>query len=175
MKKPSVSKLLALLDKPALLGWANKIGLQGITLTDHRAESQAKGNSLHNQVMHFCKNKTPFSDPKIQAKFEKFLKDKEIIDVEQNIENEYLQGRYDNKLIYKGEKYICDFKSSDRVYFETVLQLMAYRMCDKECKIAVIQLPEFNFIPIDIRHEGEYEAILIALSLIYECKHKINF
>jgi len=176
-RKPSISKLLALLDKPALLYWANKIGLQGISLDDHRAKSKSDGNKLHNEIMHYCKEKTPFSDLEIQKRFENFLSKNgiEIISVEQSVENDYFQGRYDVKIKYRGKIYICDYKSSDKVYFENELQLMGYRMCEENCELAVIHIPDFKISLIDTSKSEEYETILMALSLIYECKYKIEF
>jgi len=38
MKKPSVTELLRILDKPALLNWANKQGLLGIDISVKRKE-----------------------------------------------------------------------------------------------------------------------------------------
>jgi hypothetical protein len=50
MNKPTVSQLLQLLDKPALLGWANKIGLEGISLDEYRKKSTKGGTDLHKEI-----------------------------------------------------------------------------------------------------------------------------
>jgi len=62
IKKPSVSQLLSLLDKPALLGWANKIGLEGKTLLDVRRQNMSAGTNLHKQVERWLLNKTPIEN-----------------------------------------------------------------------------------------------------------------
>ena len=48
--KPSVTELIGMLDKPGLLNWANKIGLDGIKLEDYRKKSMINGTSLHKQI-----------------------------------------------------------------------------------------------------------------------------
>jgi len=50
IKKPSVSKLVKILDKPALVGWANKIGLEGVNLKAYRTKAMADGSNIHAQI-----------------------------------------------------------------------------------------------------------------------------
>ena len=88
--KPSVTKLLELLDKPRLLEWANRIGLQGIEINKYRQEVMGKGTSLHKQIERYYKDKIPFIDAEIQRKFLEFMKDKRVLYFEENIETEYL-------------------------------------------------------------------------------------
>jgi hypothetical protein len=172
--KPSVSQLLDLLNKPALLNWANKIGLEGVKLSDYRKQSTAKGTSLHNQVELFLLHKTPFKDKEVQKCFEKFISDKEVIAIEKDIETDSFVGRYDIKLKFNSEVYICDFKSSDGIYFENKLQLIAYKVADGADKLAIIQLPIFEMKVLDISNYEPYENILECLSIIYNNKKFIE-
>jgi hypothetical protein len=174
VKKPSVSQLLDLLNKPALLNWANKIGLEGIKLQDYRKEVATKGTALHNQIEKYLIDKIPFLDKNIQKIFDEFIKDKEIISIEKNIENDLFVGRYDIKLKFNNDIYICDFKSSDGIYLENKLQLIAYRMVDGCDKIAIIQIPTFEMKILDIKDYGPYEDILACLSIIYSNKKLIE-
>ena len=65
------------------------------------------------------KHKIAFEDTSHQQRFLSLFSDKEIIDSEVSTSNEYFTGRYDIKIKYKGETYICDFKSNHRnIYFE---------------------------------------------------------
>ena len=58
----SVSKLIEVLNKPALLHWSNKIGLQGISLKDYRKKSTSKGTSKHNQIENYLLNGVIFEE-----------------------------------------------------------------------------------------------------------------
>jgi hypothetical protein len=177
MKKPSVSDLISILDKPALLKWANKIGLEGIHIDDYQKQSKSDGISHHNQIENFVKYNIDFEDEKLAYRWKHFVKDKEIISIEHNIESDYFIGRLDCILKYKDSIYICDFKSTkyDKIFFEQKLQLVAYKMCYPDYKIAIVKLPYLDFIEIELDSEFEYyKNILIALSVIYSNKLKIK-
>ena len=79
MKKPSVTELIKLLDKPALMYWANKQGLAGIDIKTERKKWLNDGTSMHSQVEEYVKNKTPFLNKDHQDNFDKFIFDKEIL------------------------------------------------------------------------------------------------
>ena len=171
--KPSVSELLDLLNKPALLYWANKLGLEGVPLQEFYKKSKKSGISIHSQIRCFCEQNVPFEDPEHQAKFLSFIKDKQIVDFEKPIETDHFVGRYDVRILIENQPYICDFKSNSKVYFENLLQLTAYRMAYPECKLAVIEVPSFTFKPIEIEDFKILENILKCLS--YIAKHKPQY
>jgi len=174
--KPSVTQLIQLLDKPALLKWANKIGLQGIDLDTYRSNSKKNGTNLHNEIENYVKNKIPFSSIEVQNNFINFFENKEILEIEKNIECEYFKGRLDIILNYKNQKYICDFKSNQtNVYFENILQLVAYKMCENCNNIAIVSIPNFELININISNYEPEEEILKSLSNIYKLKNQIKY
>lgn len=175
MSKPSVSKITGLLDKPALLHWANKIGLEGIRIDEYRKKSMLGGTKLHKQIQNYLLDNIPFDDIKVQQKFDDFFKDKKLISIEKSIETDHFKGRLDIKFEYNNQTYICDFKSNQKaIYLENKLQLIAYRMAEGCDKIAVIGIPEFNFMEIDILDYTPYEKILINLSEICKLKEEIE-
>lgn len=175
MKKPSVTELIKLLDKPQLLKWANKIGLEGVTLEDFRKKSTGDGISIHSQIENYHKSNTPFTDVDAQQRYEFMMKDKKAISFEKKLEGELFQGRMDIQIEYLGKIYNCDFKSSSKIYLENVLQLTAYKMIEPCDFIAVIQVPEMIFKPIySIQDFTPFENILRALTSIYNNKAKIN-
>ena len=47
------------LDKPALVIWANRLGLQGIDSTKDKEKMANIGTLAHLMVMHYFKNTTP--------------------------------------------------------------------------------------------------------------------
>lgn len=161
-----------MLDKPGLLYWANKIGLEGVKLSDYRKKSTEDGTSLHNQIRDFVLHKKPIQDPLLKKNFNEFTQKVELIDVEQKIETEYFIGRYDVKFSYNNKTYITDFKSSDGIYFETKLQLCAYKMAHPECFIGVTNIPSMITTPIQLDFNKGKE-ILICLSKIYQLKNEL--
>lgn len=170
--KPSVTKLIELLDKPALLKWANKIGLQGIALDDYRSEKKESGTDYHLAVENFLKFGILTDDDLLNSKMQKFFSDKEVLGVEVGIENEHFQGRYDVKFKYKDFIFVGDFKSNQKgVYFENKLQLSAYTMCEP-AHACIIRMPDFLIHPVTL--DERYQKILINLSNIYRLKSELN-
>mgnify|MGYP003426705574 CR=1 FL=1 len=173
--KPSVTDLLKLLDKPALLNWANKIGLEGININDYRKKSMAGGSSIHYQIEMYIKHKRPFDSQETMDRFNSFFDGKTIIEIEKPIETEYFKGRMDVSILVDGKKYICDFKSNQKgVYLENKLQLTAYRMAENCDIVGIISVPDFTFIPVNITDFEPYEKILKSLSEIYKYKKIID-
>lgn len=172
--KPALTTLIKMLDKPALLSWANKIGLEGIRLNEYRKKVTGDGTSLHKQIEDYHFKNIPFKDPKHQENFDNYFKDKLILDLEEKIETDYFQGRLDLRINYKGKIYLCDFKSNHkRVYFENILQLAGYRMDSKCDGVGIISIPDFTFIPVKVEDFTPYEEILKNLSNIYKLKQTI--
>lgn len=170
-KKPSVTELVNLLDKPALLNWANKIGLDGLSLSDYRKQSTKSGTSIHKQIENDFKGKMPFENEKFIAFKSKY----EVVQVEPCIECEHYLGRADILLKRADENYLFDFKNSDKVYFEQVIQLVAYDRVLKPEKIGIVNTNTFEEIFIDLTEfqKKQYTNILSALVLIYNSKQKL--
>jgi len=175
MKKPSVTELIKLLDKPALLSWANKQGLIGVDITKKRKEWLNYGTSLHNQIYEYITTGTPLIKESDMNNYNFFFKDKEILSVECKVENEYFTGTYD--LIYKKNNkiYLSDYKSNAKnIYFENKLQLVAYSMCVDCDALSIISIPDFKEMPFNISDKEPYIEILKSLSIIYKQKQLIN-
>ena len=172
---PSVTQLLSLLDKPALLNWANKIGLEGISLEDHNNRSKAVGRSFHEQVEQMIKLNKEIEDPTLRANYHKFFEGAEIVESEKSVSCEHWKGRYDVKFTRNGTTYLCDYKSNAKgVYFENKLQLIAYSEIESVDELGIISLPDFNYYPVRIKERKPYVGILLALSHIYKCKSQIG-
>jgi hypothetical protein len=167
--KPSVTKLISLLDKPALLTWANKIGLQGIKLEDYKKKSLSFGSNIHKQIENYIIYNIPFENIETQKKFDDFFKDKKIIDIEKNIETDNYIGRLDIKYLQNNEIYICDFKSNQKyIYLENKLQLCAYKQADNCDRLGVISVPDFNFIECKIDDYNIFYKIISDLCSLYK-------
>lgn len=173
-KKPTVTELLELLNKPALIKWANKLGLKGIDVDEYRTEAMKKGSDLHNQINEFSKYGIPFENKELWDNYSKFISDKQVIDAEQNIECDLFIGRYDIKLKVNNDIVIADFKSSNRIYLENILQLVCYQIAFPDCKIAVVEIPSFKYKPLFIKDITPYKNIIEALVSIYNNKRLID-
>ncbi len=175
IKKPSISELIKLLDKPALLKWANKQGLAGIDISVKRKEWLSDGTGIHSQIERFVRDGEPFSNPDTQENFIKFIADKKVLSFEKDLSTDYFTGRMDMKLEWKGRSYIIDFKKSAKgIYFENKLQLVAYSMAEPCDSFAIVCYPEFrmmNFSPLD---RQPYIEIIKSLSNIYKLKKELD-
>lgn len=171
--KPSVTNLIDMLDKPALLRWANKLGLEGTKIDDYKSKAKESGSSTHDAIEQYLKFKIPPDDELLFDRIQKFFSDKEVLEIEKTIETEYFVGRFDVKLKWKDIVFICDFKTNGKIYFETKLQLAAYKMADECDHVAVIHTPDLLIRPVDFNQDW-YEEFLMNLSNLYQLRHKIE-
>ena len=162
-----------MLDKPALMRWANKIGLEGVKLDDYKSKSKEKGTDTHEAIENYLKFNLLPDDELLSNRMQNFFRDKEILEVEKTIETEHFIGRFDIKLKWKDIVFICDFKANGKVYFETKLQLAAYRMAEPCDHLAVIHTPDFLIRPVDVDRTN-YEEFLINLSRLFILKNRIE-
>ena len=170
-----MTQLIDLLDKPGLLKWANKLGLQGINIDDKRKRSLERGSSMHKQVEAVVLGTGTFEREIDAMSFAEFRKHCEIKEVEQAIETEWFVGRYDALVSVAGEDYIVDFKGGykGKLYLDYKLQLVAYTMA-RPAKMAVVPTPSFHFIPVEIADRRPYERMLICLSELWALKKEIE-
>lgn len=170
--KPSVTQLLDLLAKPALIAWANKQGLAGIDINEAREKSRRAGTSIHSQI-----ESGVFESQKDAESFTRFMADKELIDQEQTIETEWFVGRYDARLKWRGLTYLVDYKKSRRpaVYFEHRLQLAAYAMGTQADKFAIVAVPAF--IPLEVQMGDrleKYQQVVVSLARIWQISRELD-
>lgn len=164
----AVTKLIDLLNKPALVYWSNKIGLSGVSLKDYRIDSSNKGTSKHDEVENYIKNGVLFKD---YIKLDKVLKDYVVIGCEVEIKTNNLIGRADLILEKENKKYIIDFKSSNNIYLSTKLQLSTYKNMFNADYIGVIDLNNFKLTLLDINTDKYYEII----KRLFQINELLNF
>jgi hypothetical protein len=176
MKKPSLTELLDLLNKPALLKWANKQGLQGIDISIDRTRRLQAGTSIHKQIENFNLHGTPFESPTTETNYRRFIYGKEILDMEHEIETEWFTGRIDMRYKDMGNTYIVDFKNNcKRVYLENLLQLIGYSIAKPCDRLAIISVPTFTVFHVNVKDRKPYEEILKALSIVYQNKKIVEY
>jgi hypothetical protein len=175
MKKPSVSELLDLLNKPALINWANKQGLLGVDISKERGKWLNAGSSIHKQIELYHTQKIPFDKKEDQLLYNNFIQEKEILEIEKNIETDYFIGRFDCKLKSQNKIYIIDYKKDAKnVYLENKLQLVAYGMAEECDCMAIVSVPKFELLEVKMSDRKPYEEILKSLSVIYYSKKEID-
>lgn len=160
-----------MLNKPALLKWANRQGLAGIDIDKARDESKADGLSMHEQI-----ETGEFSDHDLAQAHMRFMSGKEVIARERKIETEWFVGRYDVLLRDgKGQTILADYKRnrSRRIYFENKLQLVAYSMAEPADRLAIVCLPDFAIVECFADRE-KCAQILIALSTICRLRSEMG-
>lgn len=166
----SVTLLLKMLHKEGLLHWANKIGLEGISLSDYRKKSTKDGINKHSEIEKYLKYGTKFNE---SDKLDKCLIGYKILSIEQNISNGFINGRIDLVIGKNNKKIVIDFKSNKKIYLEHKLQLSSYKEIYKADEIGIIDFNkwELNIIKIDSK---KYFEIVKRLYQINELLIQLN-
>lgn len=166
----SVSKIIDLLDKPALVGWANKLGLNGKSLKEYYKEVTNEGNEKHYEIEEYFKYGIEFKGCEI---LKEKIKEYEVIAIEHTVTNDFLIGRID--LILKKDNliYVCDFKRNKSIYLKTKLQLSAYKEMFNADKVCFINSKTFDIEEINIDTSKYYE-IVKRLYQIYKILFELN-
>ena len=174
MKKPSVTSICDMLNKPSLITWANKLGLMGESVNGFSEKKMSAGTKKHSEIEDFLINGVCLDDPFRQGKIESFFNDCEIISIEEDFEADLYKGRVDIRFKKNGKNYIGDFKSKfKKPYIEHYLQLICYKMhfgCDSIC---IIDLRDFSLHELSLENESIYQEIIFNLINIYNLKQRI--
>jgi len=139
-KIPGVTTVLGILNKPALVIWANRLGLQGIDSTKYRDEMADIGTLAHQMIVDYFKGeKTDTSDySKTQIdlaencllsfwEWERGHKIEVIMAEAQLVSTDYgYGGTIDCFCKLDGQPTLLDFKTGKAIYPEMFYQLAAY-------------------------------------------------
>lgn len=175
MKKPSVTELIDLLNKPALISWANKQGLNGVDISKSRKEKMSRGSKMHESIESFFKDGEILENELHQFNLSNFASDKKMIGCEVDIETDYFKGRIDGIFERDGKILIVDYKASaKKVYFDNKLQLIAYSMAYPCDEFAIVSTPHFIEYKFEPEDREPYIKILKNLSEIYYAKAEID-
>jgi len=143
---PGTTTILGVLNKPLLVPWANKLGLQGINVRDYVDDKADIGTLVHEMM--FCDLKGIDVDcdyyTKIQIdialnSFKKYLEWKkqhtiEPLVLEEPMTSEHYQygGTIDNYCLLDGIPTLIDYKTCKALYPEHFIQVCAYRQLLRE-------------------------------------------
>jgi len=138
---PGVTTILGVLNKPALVKWANNLGLQGIDSAKYVDEKAAIGTLAHQMIADYLRGKetdtSEYSKVQIDqaenAVLSFFEWEKshhiEIVLVEEPMVSEqfHFGGTIDCLGTINGELWLIDFKTSKGIFPEMMIQAVAYR------------------------------------------------
>ena len=143
---PGVTTIIGILNKPLLVPWANRLGLEGINVKDYVNDKADIGTLVHEMM--FCDLKGVKADcdyyTKIQIdiaqnSFKKYLEWKKRhtikpIILEEGMVSEKYQygGTIDNYCLIDGVPTLIDYKTCKALYSEHFIQVSAYRQLLRE-------------------------------------------
>ena len=136
---PSVTEILAIVAKPYLIPWANRMGLQGVDLGEYNAEFTGLGTIVHGKIEAYYNHYAKFDDSqypeamrqKSDELFGKFLNwesEREIFSIFNELPMicDKFGGTIDAIVEMDGKITLVDWKTSKEIYPEYFGQLSAY-------------------------------------------------
>ena len=143
---PGVTTVLGILAKPALVPWANKLGLQGIDVSKYVDSLADVGTLTHRIVEAYLKHEevdysdyTPNQRAMAETAAAKFFEwekknDFKVIKSELQLvsEKHYFGGTCDIYAVLNGKKTLIDIKTSKACYPEHFTQVSAYKILLEE-------------------------------------------
>lgn len=196
---PSSTTISGMLDKPFLVKWANKLGKQGIDVTEYTNKAAKQGTLIHKICeSHFTKTEidvSSYEEDELQRaensffKYLPFEKDHtvETIFCEKTLTSaEYRYGGIlDAYCIIDGKYTVVDFKTSKSISDEQVLQVSSYYQLLKENGYQVDQLMilcmskdpkiDFQYRIVSPAECEKYFEIFKHLLAIYNIKKEIGW
>ena len=135
---PSVTTVLKMINKPALMPWSNWLGMRGISYNKYMKESSTIGTKFHDAMEAYFNNKPyypEYSSQEEEDKFNLFInnflswRDGKVLKpkyLEKSLVGEYYGGTIDFFGEIDGKNTLLDFKTGKKVYVTMFLQLAAY-------------------------------------------------
>lgn len=152
---PGATTISGLLDKPFLVKWANKLGKQGIDVTEYTNDTARKGTLVHSIIEshnnHESIDLSAYADDEIKVasdvfyqhykKWEDMHQIEPIFSEHSLVSEEYRFGGILDFYAKLDEKYtVIDFKTSKSISKEHLLQVSSYVQLLKENNYPVEQL-----------------------------------
>jgi len=157
---PGVTTIVGLLNKPHLVAWANKMGLQGIDTTAYTAAAAGAGTCAHEMIQAMVGGPevdfSKYTGEEIEAaqnaadKFRAWLVNHDMqthLIEEQLVSERYRAGgTIDWYGELDGKMTLVDIKTSGNVYAEHVIQVAAYAQLlkDEEYPVEEVRILRFS-------------------------------
>lgn len=190
-KLPSVTQILGVINKPALINWANKMGLQGIKTNEVLRNTADIGTLAHEIIESWIKNRKPnwkdyTQEQRLQAckcarrffewkdKQEKFAP---IVSEISLVSEKYQYGGCIDLIAnLNGKRTVIDFKTSSGIWDEAKYQTSAYYNMANEngfdcVDVMIIRIGRDDFETFKVEQkEQAFEVFKSALTLYNEIK-----
>lgn len=161
---PSATTVLKLLNKPALIPWANYLGFKHIDVDEVLNESAKLGTTVHWLINAFLEKSLIIYVPRpdiptklISSYFRSFktwynTNQVEPILLEKSFSSDLVGGTLDFYGIINGKKTLLDFKTSKKIRLSMFFQLAIYTMLLEENGYDVEQV---GILLVNNRYRGE--------------------
>lgn len=188
---PSVTQILGVINKPALINWANKMGLQGIKTGEVLRNTADIGTLAHEIIEKWIKKDKPdwngykreqiIQACKCAQRFFGWLKEQEkfipIVSEIPLVSEQYNYGGCVDLIAnLNGKRTVIDFKTSSGIWDEAKYQTSAYfKMANENgwscTDIMIIRIGRDSFETFAVEHkEQAFEVFKSALNLYNEQK-----
>lgn len=135
---PSVTQVLQVVAKPALIQWANRVGLEGVNAEEYRNETAVIGTTAHAMVEHYFRNVVADIEEELRVQalpgFRNFLRWRHAHDVMPVLmetpfvsEQHGYGGTVDLVADVDGVRELIDLKFTRSIHNDQFFQLAAYR------------------------------------------------
>jgi len=147
---PGVTTITGMLHKPALVPWANRLGLQGIDVRNYVDEKARAGSLAHEMILAYFKGEeadtSAYNQIEIELAENAFLsflewekgKKLEVIAAEKQLVSEEYKygGTFDLLARIDGKTTLVDFKTGSGIYPEYWLQVAGYGQLIRENELS---------------------------------------
>jgi len=196
---PSVTTILGVLDKPALKFWANKLGLEGIKVTEYVDDKAMIGTLAHYILECYIKNEEPdfaqfnCTDEQIEQarvctkkffEWEAYQEEFKPIASELHLVSEKLQygGTIDLIARLNGKITLIDFKTCNAIYEEPYYQTAGYENLAREHgydieQVVILRIgrdEEEGFEYLEHKTLTQSFAVFLAAKTLYENKKEFE-
>ena len=193
---PGVTTILGVLNKPALVPWANKLGLQGIDSSKYVDEKATIGTLAHQMIADYLRGKSTGTEEysKVQIdqaenavlaffEWEKNHPIQPVFIEEPMVSEEYKFGGTIDCLGYvNGELWLIDFKTSRGIFPEMLIQVVAYKhllrihqdAIDRIIILRVGRTPDEGFEECLVNHLDKHWEIFQHTLAIYNLQKEVK-
>lgn len=196
VRVPGTTTIMSVLAKPALIKWANDLGLEGIEYTKYLDALSDVGTLAHKMVeCYFTGEDVDYSNYSANVKekaencmksFYAWTKSHKVEPIENEIQlvSEQFQygGTIDCYCRINDEIYLLDFKTGKALYNEQLIQLAAYMqllnendyLCTKAKILRIGRSEGEGFEERELTNFARYWQIFEACLKIYKLKKEIE-
>lgn len=196
LQVPGVTTILNVLNKPALVGWANRIGLEGVSVGAYVDSLASIGSCAHYLIECSLKGEEPATDDftpnelraahQSAGRFAEWIEAKHFEFVESELQMVSSKHRFGGTLdilaIVDGRLNVIDIKTGKGIYPEMLVQASAYAELAKEVghqveEIRILNVPRSEAEPFQEQVVTDWTlqwGLFQAAKSVYEFQRAIE-